>query len=53
MNGVLPQRFRFELDVLQALQRAGIGSWSEFPQDNIQATVTRDQLKSLGFKGIY
>jgi hypothetical protein len=53
MTGVLPQRFRFEHDVLIALQRAGIGSWSEFPQDNIQATVTRDQLKALGFKGIY
>jgi hypothetical protein len=53
MTGLLPQRFRFEHDVLLALQRAGIGSWSEFPQDHIQATVTRGQLRSMGFKGIF
>ena len=53
MTGLQQQRFRFEHDVLVALQRAGIGSWSEFPQDNIQATVTRDQLMAMGFKGIY
>lgn len=53
MTGLQMQRFRFEGDVLRALQRAGIGTWSEFPQDNIQATVTRDQLQTLGFRGIY
>ena len=53
MAGIQMQRFRFEHDVLQALQKAGIGSWSEFPQDHIQATVTRSQLVALGFKGIY
>ena len=53
MKGVQMQRFRFEHDVLNALERTGIGYWSEFPADNIQATVTREQLHSLGFKGIY
>lgn len=53
MKGVQVQRFRFEHDVLNAFERTGIGYWSEFPSDNIQATVTREQLHSLGFKGIY
>jgi len=53
MTGLQLHRFRFEHDVLVALERAGIGSWSEFPQDHIQATVTRAQLQALGFKGIY
>ena len=53
MQGMQVQRFRFEHDILRALQRAGIGTWSEFPPDDIQATVTRDQLLAMGFKGIY
>jgi len=53
MQGLQAQRFRYEHDILQALQRAGIGHWTEFPQDSIQATVTRDQLLAMGFKGIY
>lgn len=53
MTGLQTQRFRYERDVLVALERAGIGYWTEFPADNIQATVTRDQLLAMGFKGIY
>lgn len=53
MKGVQMQRFRFEHDVLNAFERTGIGYWSEFPPDHIQATVTREQLSALGFKGIY
>jgi len=53
MNGVQAQRFRFEHDVLKALERGGIGYWTEFPADNIQATVTREQLRTMGFKGIF
>jgi len=53
MQGVQLQRFRFEHDVLQLLERAGIGRWSMFPPDSIQATVTRSQLWSLGFRGNY
>ena len=53
MNGIQLQRFRFEHDILRALERAGIGYWTEFPPDHIEATVTRDQLVTLGFKGIY
>ena len=53
MHGVQLQRFRYEGDVLQLLERAGIGRWSAFPADSIQATVTRNQLWSMGFRGNY
>ena len=53
MEGLQMQRFRYEGDVLHALERAGVGRWSAFPPDNIQATVTRVQLRSMGFRGNY
>lgn len=53
MTGIQSQRVRHERDVLQALERAGIGQWSTFPSDHIVATVTRDQLWAMGFKGVY
>lgn len=53
MQGLHAQRVRYESDALKALERAGVGSWSAFPMDSIQATVTRDQLKSMGFRGNY
>jgi hypothetical protein len=53
MTGLQNQRIRFERDALAALERVGLGHWSEFPADHIQATVTRAQLWALGFKGIY
>ncbi len=53
MHGVQLQRFRYEGDVLQLLERSGIGRWSTFPPDSIQATVTRSQLWSMGFRGNY
>jgi hypothetical protein len=53
MQGVQPQRLRFEHDALKALERAEIGSWSAFPPDGVQATVSRDQLRRMGFRGNY
>ncbi len=53
MQGMQLQRFRFEHDVLQLLERTGIGRWSTFPPDSIQATVTRSQLWQMGFRGNY
>ena len=53
LKGIQAQRIRFERDALVALERAGIGHWSAFPGDHIQATVTRQQLLAMGFKGIY
>ncbi len=53
MHGVQLLRFRYEGDVLQLFERAGIGRWSSFPPDHIQATVTRSQLYQMGFRGNY
>ena len=53
MQGVQLRRFQYEGDVLRALEHAGVGHWSSFPSDNIQATVTRLQLRTIGFRGNY
>lgn len=53
MHGVQLQRFRYEGDVLRLLEHAGVGRWSSFPTDYIQATVTRSQLRAMGFRGNY
>jgi hypothetical protein len=53
MESLQMQRFRYEGDVLHALEQAGVGRWSQFPADNIQATVTRAQLRAMGFRGNY
>ncbi len=53
MHGLHFQRLRYESEALRALERVGIGSWSRFPDDAIQATVTRDELRALGFRGYY
>ncbi len=53
MEGLQPQRLRFEHDALHSLQRGEVGSWSAFPPDGVQATVTRDQLRRMGFRGNY
>lgn len=53
MQGLQMQRLSRESDVLKKLELAGIGHWSSFPPDNIQATVTRNQLRAMGFKGNY
>ncbi len=53
MEGVQVRRFRHEGEVLQALEGAGVGRWSAFPPESIEATVTRDQLFAIGFRGVY
>jgi len=53
MQGIQLQRVQYERDALKALERAGIGLWSSFPADNIEATVTRGQLRTMGFTGNY
>lgn len=53
MQGLQPQRLRFQKDALDSLERVGLGHWSEFPPDGIQATITRDQLRLMGFRGNY
>ncbi len=51
LHGVQQQLLRYESDALKALERGGIGVWSSFPHDGVQATVTRDQLIAMGFRG--
>lgn len=44
-------RFDREPQALRALAAAGVGHWSSFPHDGVQATVTREQLRTVGFRG--
>lgn len=53
LAGVQVQRFRYEGDALRVLERAGVGRWSSFPVEGIEATVTRPQLYQMGFRGNY
>lgn len=46
-----PVRFRTESEALRALDSANVGVWSTFPHDGIHATLSRDQLRTLGFRG--
>ena len=53
MAGLQVRRFHHEGEALRALEAAGVGRWSAFPPESIEATVTRDQLFSIGFRGVY
>ncbi len=53
MHGVQSQRLRYESDALKALEQGGVGHWSTFPPHPIEATVTRTQLRAMGFRGNY
>lgn len=46
-----PLRFRTESEALRAIDAAGVGQWSSFPHEGIRATLTRSQLRSIGFRG--
>ena len=46
-------RVRSEGEALKAIEAAGIGHWTTFPHDGIQSTVTRLQLRTIGFRGNY
>ncbi len=51
MTHVHRLRVRTEGEALRGLEAAGIGVWTTFPLDGIQATVTRAQLRTVGFRG--
>ncbi len=51
MRHLRPVRFRTESEALRALATADVGQWSSFPHDGIQATLSRSQLRALGFRG--
>ena len=46
-----PLRFRTESEALRALAAADVGQWSSFPQEGVQATLSRGQLRTIGFRG--
>ncbi len=46
-----PVRFRTESKALRALATAHVGDWSSFPHEGIHATLTRSQLRAIGFRG--
>jgi hypothetical protein len=51
LRSLRPLRFRTESEALRALDTAGVGQWSSFPQEGIHATLSRSQLRTLGFRG--
>lgn len=46
-----PVRFQTESEALRALGSAQVGHWSNFPQEGVHATLSRSQLRTLGFRG--
>lgn len=46
-----PVRFRTEGEVLRALGEAEVGRWTSFPHEGVHATLSRLQLRTLGFRG--
>lgn len=46
-----PVRFRTEREVLNALSAADVGRWTSFPHEGVHATLSRSQLRTLGFRG--
>lgn len=46
-----PIRFHTESEALRALDAAEIGRWSSFPDEGVHATLSRSQLRALGFRG--
>jgi hypothetical protein len=51
LRNLRPLRFRTESEALRALDSAGVGLWSSFPHDGIHATLSRSQLRAIGFRG--
>jgi hypothetical protein len=46
-----PVRFRTESEALRALVSADVGRWTSFPPEGVHATLSRPQLRTLGFRG--
>lgn len=44
-------RFGTETEALRALDAADVGRWTGFPDDGVHATLSRRQLRTLGFRG--
>ena len=46
-----PVRFGNAGEALRALDAADVGRWGSFPDDGVHATLSRSQLRTLGFRG--
>jgi hypothetical protein len=46
-----PVRFGTEGEVLRMLGAAHVGHWTSFPYEGVYATLSRTQLRTLGFRG--
>ena len=46
-----PVRFRTEFEALRALDGAQVGHWTTYPEEGVYATLSRSQLRTLGFRG--
>ena len=51
LRNLRPIRFPTESEALRTLDRAGVGHWSAFPQEGVQATLSLFQLRTIGFRG--
>lgn len=51
LHNLRPLRFGTESAALRALDSAGVGHWSSFPHEGIGVTLSRSQLRSIGFRG--
>lgn len=51
LHNLRPLRFGTESAALHSLESAGVGRWSSFPHEGVGATLTRSQLRSIGFRG--
>lgn len=51
LHNLRPLRFGTEHAALRSLESAGVGHWSSFPHEGVGATLTRLQLRSIGFRG--
>ena len=51
LRNLRPLRFRTETEAIRALDTAGVGHWSSFPHEGIYGTLSRSQLRAIGFRG--
>lgn len=51
LHHLRPLRFLTESAALRSLESAGVGHWSSFPHEGVGATLSRSQLRSIGFRG--
>ncbi len=51
LHHLRPLRFGTESAALRALDSTGAGHWSSFPDEGVGVTLSRSQLRGIGFRG--